>query len=147
MNHKTIFIGSDHGGYELKQHILEYLQANNHTIIDVYCLNGEKCDYPDAAKAVCEYVLNTENSFGILICRNGIGISIAANKIDGIRSALCNGVYSAETAKSHNNANVIALPSRTINEHLSYRIIDTYIYSRYKGGRHDARLAKITALE
>ena len=142
-----IFIGSDHGGYELKQHIIEYLQANNHAIIDVYCLHGEQCDYPDAAKEVCEHVLNTENSFGILICRNGIGISIAANKIDGIRSALCNGVYSAENAKSHNNANVIALPSRTVNEHLAYRIIDTYIYSLYEGGRHDARLAKITALE
>lgn len=107
-----IAIGSDHGGYELKEHIKKHLEERGIEYKDFGAYSEASIDYPDCAVPVCEAVVSNEAEGGILVCGTGIGISIAANKIDGIRAALCSDVYSATMAKEHNNANVICLGGR-----------------------------------
>lgn len=142
----NIFIGSDHGGFELKLHIINCLKLH-HNVIDKGCYNKEKCDYPDYALQVCEEVNKNNKSIGILICGTGIGMSIASNKIKNITCALCNDVYSAQMAKQHNNANVIALGAKIVTYELSMDIINTFINSNFDGERHEVRLHKIRMLE
>lgn len=143
----NIYIGSDHGGYNLKNKIIGYLLENNYRVHDLFCLDGKRCDYPDCAEVVCSSVLKGTDSLGIVICGTGIGISIAANKIKGIRCALCNDIFSAEMAKKHNNANVIAMGGRIIDDKLGYQILDKFLNSSFEGGRHKNRLAKLTSIE
>jgi ribose 5-phosphate isomerase B len=141
-----IFIGSDHGGYELKNQLIEYLRtkSNIETIIDKGCMGMNSCDYPDYAKMVSNDVsANKTNTIGILICGTGIGMSIVANKFNGVRCALCNTVYCAEMAKKHNNANIIAMGSRIVDYDLAIQIIDTFMTSNFEGGRHKRRIDKI----
>lgn len=143
-----IYVGSDHAGFVIKTYILEYLNENTkYEVFDVYCLECERCDYPDCAEIVCDKVVNDVTSFGILICGTGIGISIAANKINNIRCALCNDTYSAEMARKHNNANVLALAGRILTPEKAIEILKVFLENNYEYGRHNIRLAKIKRIE
>lgn len=140
-------IGSDHGGFELKQKIMEYLDKQGILYRDYGTYSEESVDYPDIAKTVCTAISIGECSRGILICGTGIGISIAANKIPGIRAALCSDVFSAKMAKQHNNANVICMGGRVIGSELACMIVDTWYHETFQAGRHQLRIDKISALE
>lgn len=140
-------IGSDHGGYELKEHIKKYLEEKGVEYKDFGCYDESSVDYPDIAEAVCKSINDGESENGILVCGTGIGISIAANKIDGIRAAHCHDVYSAEMTKRHNNANVICMGGRVIGRELAFKIIDAWLGAEFEGGRHQTRIDKIHALE
>ena len=140
-------IGSDHGGFELKSYIIEHLKGKGIECKDCGTYTEESCDYPDIAKKVADTVLSGECERGILICGTGIGISIAANKVDGIRAALCSDVFSAKMARQHNNANIICLGGRVTGRELAFMIIDTFLEAEFEGGRHQKRIDKIHALE
>lgn len=142
-----IIIGSDHGGFELKETIREYILKRGLEVQDVGVFVQDSVDYPDYAQKVGELIASGEGDLGILICGTGIGMSISANKINGIRCALCNDVYSAKMAKGHNDANVIALGARVIGKGVALMIIDTFLSSNFEGGRHNTRLGKIRDLE
>lgn len=140
-------IGSDHGGYELKEHIKKYLQEKGVEYKDFGCYDEASVDYPDVAKVLCKSINDGECENGILVCGTGIGISIAANKIDGIRAAHCHDVYSAEMTKRHNNANVICMGGRVVGRELAFKIIDAWLGAEFEGGRHQTRIDKIHELE
>jgi len=140
-------IGSDHGGYELKEHIKKYLDEKGVEYKDFGCYDESSVDYPDIAEAVCKSINDGESENAILVCGTGIGISIAANKIDGIRAAHCHDVYSAEMTKRHNNANVICMGGRVIGRELAFKIVDAWLGAEFEGGRHQTRIDKIHALE
>lgn len=140
-------IGSDHGGYELKEHIKKYLDEKGVAYKDFGCYDESSVDYPDIAEAVCKSINDGESENAILVCGTGIGISIAANKIDGIRAAHCHDVYSAEMTKRHNNANVICMGGRVIGRELAFKIVDAWLGAEFEGGRHQTRIDKIHALE
>lgn len=142
-----IAIGSDHGGFELKGHIINHLAEKGIEVKDFGTYSEESVDYPDCAAPVCEGVLSGEYERGILICGTGIGISMAANKYDGIRAALCSDVFSAKMAKEHNNANVICLGGRVTGREKAFMIIDTFLEAEFQGGRHQQRIDKIHAIE
>ncbi len=142
-----IVMGSDHGAFELKGVLKEYLQSKGKEVLDCGVFDATSVDYPDIAQQVCEKVNSGEYEFGILLCGTGIGISIAANKIDGIRCALVTNAYSAEKAKQHNNANVIAMGGRVLGPDLAKSILDAYMNASFEGGRHQKRIDKIHALE
>ncbi|MGE4282116.1 MAG: ribose 5-phosphate isomerase B [Clostridia bacterium] len=142
-----IAIGSDHGGFELKEEIKKYLQQQGYQLKDFGVDRPDSVDYPDIAHPVCMAVLNGECEKGILICGTGIGISIAANKIKGIRAALCGDCFSAKMAKEHNNANVIALGGRVTGPSLAAEIVQSWLNAEFQGGRHQARVDKIHSLE
>lgn len=142
-----IAIGSDHGGYELKEHIKKYLEECGVEFKDFGTYSEDSVDYPDCARPVCEAVINGEAESGILICGTGIGISMAANKFKGIRAALCSDVYSAKMTKEHNNANVICLGGRVTGRELAFMIIDAWRNAEFLGGRHADRIAKIHQIE
>ena len=142
-----IAIGSDHGGYELKNHIIKHLKEKGIELNDVGCFSEDSVDYPDIAEKVCAEINEGRAERGILICGTGIGISIAANKIKGIRAALCSDVYSAKMCRQHNNANVICLGGRVTGRELAFMIVDTYLNEQFEGGRHQKRIDKIHTLE
>ncbi|MEG0872527.1 MAG: ribose 5-phosphate isomerase B [Clostridia bacterium] len=146
-----IIIGSDHTGIKLKKSIINYLYQNHIEYADVTNYeNQDFDDYPDIAFTVCKKVLEKKSNLGIAICGTGVGISIACNKIRGIRAALCTDSYMAEMARKDNNANVICLGARlSIAEKTNYieDIVDSFLNNFYEGGRHDARLNKIRDLE
>ena len=140
-------IGSDHGGFELKQAVMKHLEERGIEYRDYGTYTPESCDYPDYGAAVGRAVASGECERGIIICGTGIGISMAANKIDGVRCALCGDCFSAEMARAHNDANVLALGARTLGEGLALKIVDTFLDGEFQGGRHARRVAKIMALE
>ena len=140
-----IVVGSDHGGYELKEQLKARLAEQGHEVLDVGC-GGEPVDYPDIAVALSRVVLEGQVSFGILCCGTGIGISMAANKIKGIRAALCSDCYSARMAKEHNNANVIAFGGRTVGVEHAWEMVCAYMKAEHLGGVHARRVAMIDAL-
>lgn len=140
-------IGSDHGGFVLKQQIIQHLEERNIPYQDYGTYSEESVDYPDIAQTVCNAILTGECTRGILICGTGIGVSIAANKIHGIRAALCADSFSAKMAKQHNNANVICLGGRVTGSELAYMIVDTWYDEIFQAGRHQTRIDKIHALE
>ncbi len=143
-----IVIGSDHGAFELKKVLVAHLEAKGKQVLDCGVFDATSVDYPDVAKEVCGKVLaDNDAEFGILLCGTGIGISIAANKIDGIRCALLNNEYTAEKAKQHNNANVIAMGGRVLGPDLAVNILDAFMAAEFEGGRHQKRVDKIHALE
>ncbi len=137
-----VIIGSDHGGFELKEKIVSYLRQKKYEVQDEGTYSRDSVDYPDIAKSVCDKVLE-QNAYGIVICGTGIGISISANKCRGIRCALCNNEYSARMAREHNNANMIALGARVIGDELAYSVIDVFLNSKFTFGRHELRVNKI----
>lgn len=140
-------IGSDHGGYDLKQIIMAHLAERGVEYHDYGTYSTESCDYPDYGEAVARAVASGECERGIVVCGTGIGISIAANKVHGIRCALCGDCYSAEKSREHNDANVLAVGGRVLGEGLALKIVDTFLDTEFAGGRHSRRLAKIAAIE
>lgn len=142
-----IAIGSDHGGFELKNYIVKYLLEKGYAVKDYGTYSEDSVDYPDCAKPVCESVISGEAERGILICGTGIGISIAANKYKGIRAALCSNEYSAAMSRRHNDANILCMGGRVIGRELAYLITDTWLKEKFEGGRHAQRIAKIHAAE
>ncbi len=142
-----IGIGSDHGGYELKEHIKEFLEEENIDYIDYGTNSNESVDYPDYGKKVGEAIMAGEVERGIVICGTGIGISIAANKVKGIRCALCGDTYSARMSMEHNNANALALGGRVLGRDLAKEIVSVWLKSEFLGGRHARRVDKITEIE
>ncbi len=142
-----IALGCDHGGYALMQKVKEHLTAQGIEFHDFGTYSQESCDYPVYAEAAAKAVAGGECSLGILICGTGIGISIAANKIPGIRAALCSDCFSAEMTRRHNDANMLAMGARVLGEGLALKIVDTFLSSEFEGGRHQRRVDMITALE
>ena len=140
-------IGSDHGGFELKKAVMKHLAERGVEYRDYGTFSDESCDYPDFGEAVGRAVASGECERGIVICGTGIGISIAANKVHGIRCALCGDCYSAEKSREHNDANMLALGGRVLGEGLALKIVDAFLDTEFAGGRHARRLAKIAAIE
>lgn len=141
-----IYIGCDHGGYQLKLELIKYLDEKGFKYTDMGC-NGEAVDYPDIAEAVCKKVNENSDNKGILVCGTGIGISIAANKIKGIRAALCADWYSAKYTRLHNDANVICFGGRTTGASSAVEMLDVFLHTEFEGGRHATRINKIMKLE
>lgn len=142
-----IGIGSDHGGYELKEELKKYMLEKGIDVIDYGTNDLTSVDYPDYGKIVAEAVVNKEVERGVVICGTGIGISIAANKVKGIRCALCSDTYSARMSMEHNNANMIALGGRVLGVDLAKEILSVYLNSTFQGGRHLRRIEKISEIE
>lgn len=147
MNRVTIAIGSDHGGYRLKEEIKKVLDNKGIPYQDFGTHATDSVDYPDIAESVGQAVVTGTCDKGILICGTGIGISIAANKIKGIRAALCHDVYSAQMAREHNDANILALGERVVGVGLALAIVDKWLEADFAGGRHAERVKKIMALQ
>ena len=142
-----IAIASDHGGFELKDILVAYLTEKGHTVNNLGTNSADSVDYPDYAKICCDEVISAKADFGILVCGTGVGISIAANKIDGIRCGLCPSKEIAALVKQHNNANVIALGGRFTSPEEAKAIVDSYMSAEFEGGRHQQRIDKIMNLE
>ncbi|NLJ87898.1 MAG: ribose 5-phosphate isomerase B [Epulopiscium sp.] len=139
-----IAIGSDHGGYTLKQEIIKYFKENNIEYKDVGCNSEESCDYAQFGKAVAKLVIDGECEKGIVICGTGIGISIAANKIKGIRAALCHDCFSAQATREHNDANILALGARVVGPGLAIKIVETFLGTEFSNDeRHVRRISQI----
>lgn len=143
----TLAIGSDHGGFCLKEIIKQHLDASGFTYRDFGTGSTASVDYPDIAQPVAQAVASGECERGILICGTGVGVSIAANKVKGIRAALCHDVFSAQMSREHNDANILALGERVIGPGLALMIVDTWLAAEFSGGRHAQRLNKIALLE
>ena len=142
-----IAIASDHGGYHLKEHIKAYLAAKGITCQDFGTDSTESCDYPVFGKAAAEAVASGQCEKGIVICTTGIGISITANKVKGIRCVLCADSLSAEMTRRHNNANMLAMGAGIVGPNLAERIVDTFLNTEFEGGRHQRRVDLISAME
>ncbi len=141
-----IAIGCDHGGYELKLAVESYLKEQNVEFVDCGC-DGETVDYPDIAVKVCEKITSGECEKGILVCGTGIGMSMCANKVDGIRAAVCGDTFSAKFTRRHNNANVLCMGGRVIGAGLALEIVSEFLTNEFEGGRHAARVDKMMKLE
>lgn len=142
-----VAIGSDHGGFNLKAEIKNLLTELQIDFRDVGTHSGEAVDYPEIAGLVGEAVISGECTYGIVICGTGIGISIAANKMKGIRAALCHDVFSAQMSREHNNANILAMGERVIGPGLARLIVSTWLTTEFAGGRHGRRVDKISQME
>ena len=138
-----IVVGSDHAAYELKEAIKEKLIGEGHEVIDVDCDSPESVDYPKYGHAVGRTVASGEAERGIAVCGSGIGISIACNKVPGIRAALCTSVEMAEMCRRHNNANVVCMGARMISQELAFDIIDTWMTTDFEAGKHLRRINEI----
>ena len=142
-----IALGSDHAAYELKEAIKAKMESEGHTIIDVGTYSPESVDYPKYGHAVGKAVASGEAERGIAVCGSGIGISIACNKVPGIRAALCTSVEMAEMCRRHNNANVVCMGARMISQELAFDIIDTWMTTEFEGGKHLRRINEIEDLD
>ena len=142
-----IAIGSDHAGFAMKQLIVGLLSELGHSYEDFGCFDSNSVDYPDIARPVAEGVSKKNFDLGILICSTGIGMSIVANKVPGIRAAVCHDTFSARRAREHNDANVLCLGEWIIGQGLMREIVTTYLSADFAGGRHARRLEKINAME
>lgn len=142
----TYFIGADHAGIEIKAYVKELFEKRGHEVIDLGPTTKDRVDYPDFAQKVCQKVLETKDSKGILICGSGIGMSMAANKFDGIRAALCHNEYSAKMAREHNDANVLCLGERVSGYGMIEAIVEAWDNASFEGGRHEQRVDKINNL-
>jgi len=138
-----VALGSDHAGYDLKEQIKQHLKKRKITYIDIGAYGTEPVDYPDYAVRAAKIVTSHKAKFGILICGTGIGMSMAANKIKGIRAAVCHSVYTAEMSRKHNNANILAIGARILKSGLAVKIVDAFISTPFEGGRHLRRVKKI----
>jgi ribose 5-phosphate isomerase B len=142
-----IAIGCDHAAVELKNEIVNFLKEKNIEVTDCGIKAGEKCDYPDMAEKVCRMITSGKAEKGILVCGTGIGMSIAANKIKGIRAACCSEHFSAKYTRLHNDANVLCMGARVIGPGLALELTDLFINTEFEGGRHQRRVDLITKLE
>ena len=142
-----IAIGNDHVAVDMKNHIKAYLEAKGHTVINFGTDSSERTDYPIYGKRVADAIVSGECELGVLICGTGIGISMAANKVKGIRAAVCSEAYSAALTRQHNNANIIAFGARVIGIATAETIVDAFLSAEYEGERHARRVDMITAIE
>jgi ribose 5-phosphate isomerase B len=142
-----IIIGADHAGFKLKEHIKEYLLSHEHQVYDVGCYDENPVDYPDQATSVSRKVGSEEYERGILVCGTGIGMSITANKVPGIRAARVSDTLSAQLSRAHNDSNVLCLGGWIVGEKLSEEILNTWLNTPYEEGKHVQRLEKISRLE
>ena len=140
---EKVAFASDHAGYELKGVLEAYMREKGYEIVDFGTYSSESCDYPDYAHPCAAAVENAEADFGVILCGTGNGISMTANKHQGVRAALCWDVPLAELARQHNNANILALPARFISEELALKITDAFFHTDFEGGRHERRVQKI----
>ena len=142
-----IALGCDHGGFALMQVIKSHLEELGLEYRDYGTYSAESCDYPVYAEAAARAVASGECDRGILVCGTGIGISMAANKVKGIRAALCSDCFSAEMTRRHNDANMLALGARVLGDGLALKIVDTFLTTGFDGGRHQRRIDLISAIE
>ena len=142
-----ISIASDHGGYRLKEHIKAYLTAKGLNVLDCGCDSLESCDYPVFGKAAAQAVADGRCEYGIVICTTGIGISIAANKVHGIRCALCSGPLPAPLCREDNNANMLSMGAGIIGTNMAERIVDVFLNTEFQGGRHARRVGLVMDIE
>ncbi len=142
-----IALGSDHGGYALKEEIKKYLTEQGVPFLDFGTDSEASCDYPVYAEKVCRSVLAGESEKGILCCGTGIGMSMAANKLRGIRCACCSDCFSAEMTRRHNDANVLSLGGRVVGAGLALKIVELFLTTPFEGGRHARRVGQVMALE
>jgi len=142
-----IAMACDHGGFRLKNVLKADLEKNGYEVEDFGTYTEESCDYPDFAVKAAKAVASGKCDRGVVVCGTGIGVSMTANKVDGIRCALCHDVFSAKATRNHNDSNMLAMGQRVIGEGLALEILHTWMSSEYEGGRHDARIAKMMALE
>ncbi len=140
-------IGSDHSAFELKQHLITTIKNGGHEIVDVGCFSRDAVDYPDIAAAVARCITSGQVSLGIMLDGAGVGSCMAANKINGIRAALCNDLYTARNAREHNDANMLLMGSMVIGPGKAAQIVDLFVSSHFQGGRHQRRIDKLMALE
>ena len=139
-----VALGCDHGGFELKQEVIKYLKENNIEFEDYGCYNTDSVDYPVYAKLVANAVVEKKADRGILICGTGIGISIAANKVKGIRAALCHDCFSAEATRLHNDANILAMGGRVVGPGLAVKIVDTFLNTEFSNDERHIRRISMT---
>jgi ribose 5-phosphate isomerase B len=142
-----IALGADHAGYQLKDQIKQHLAQKGIALRDEGTSSPESVDYPDFARAVAHDVSEQRADFGILVCGSGIGMAIAANKVEGVRAANVTSEYEAQMSREHNNANVLTLGARILQPEQALRIVDTWLATPFAGGRHERRVEKITAIE
>lgn len=143
---KKIYVANDHAGLELKQALCDGLESSR--IVDLGTNDTNSVDYPDFAQQLAQTLLaDKSEAFGLLICGTGIGMSIAANRIEGIRAALCTDIYSAEMTRRHNNANVLCLGARVVGPGLAKGILETFLHTQFEGGRHQRRLDKLKSIQ
>ncbi|MEE8523764.1 MAG: ribose 5-phosphate isomerase B [Thermoanaerobaculia bacterium] len=142
-----IAAGADHAGYVLKDRLARMLRQDGHTVEDVGTFSEASVDYPDFASAVAAKVASGEVERGVVVCGSGIGVAIAANKVEGIRAACCNDLFSAKLSRAHNDANVVTLGERVVGSALAEEIVRTFLATPWEGGRHGRRIEKIHRLE
>ena len=142
-----IALGADHRGFQIKEKVRGILGSLGYEVLDCGTDSPSSCDYPDLAYPVCRAVTSGEAESGILVCGTGIGMSITANKVRGVRAALCHDEFTAEMSRRHNNANILCLPADLIGEELTRRIVEAWLKTRFEGGRHERRVRKITEVE
>jgi len=143
MEKLTVAIGADHGGFELKEKIIEYLKSKNIQYKDFGTFSSESCDYPEYAKKVAQAVSEKQFNRGILVCGSGIGMSIVANKFEGIRAALCWNESTAKSARTHNNSNILCLGERQLEDAFAVELADIWLNAEFEGGRHQIRVDMI----
>lgn len=141
-----IALGADHGGFELKEAIKKHLIDKGNEVVDFGTHSTDSIDYALIAKEVGEYVVK-ENILGVLCCGTGIGISIAANKVNGVRAACCSDYFSAKLTRAHNNANLLCMGGRVVGAGLALELVDVFLATEFEGGRHQRRIDQITAIE
>ena len=142
-----ISLGCDHGAFTLKEHIKDYLTQRGHEVVDCGTYSADSCDYPVFAQAAAQRVSSGECERGIVMCTTGIGISISANKVKGVRCALCSEPYSAEMTRRHNDANMLAMGAGLIGQNMADRIVDTFLSTEFEGGRHQRRVDRMMEIE
>ncbi len=142
-----IAVACDHGGLNLKKEIIKYLDSNGYEVVDFGTDTFDSCDYPDYALPAAEAVASGECEKGIVVCSTGIGVSIVANKVPGVRCAHCHDTYCAEFTRLHNNANMLALGEKVVGTGYALKIVETFLKTEFEGGRHARRFDKISAIE
>ncbi len=142
-----VALGCDHGGYDLKERIKGWARDLGHQVDDLGCDSAESVDYPAYAVAVARKVTSGAADTGILVCGTGLGMCMAANKVPGIRAAVCNDLYCAEHARAHNDANIMTIGGRVVADGDAKRIVETFLNTKFEGGRHSRRVAQIMAIE
>lgn len=136
----TVYLASDHAGFHLKNHLVDHLRGQGHTVHDLGPENAVSCDYPDSARRVTDRLLEDADAFGILVCGTGIGMSMAANRVHGIRAALATCEFHARACRAHNDANVLCLGERVTGQGLAADLADIFLNTPFEGGRHLRRV-------
>ena len=142
-----IVFGCDHAGYPLKDAVIAHLHEMGHEVVDVGCFSTEQVDYPVVGELAARKVATGECELGVIVCGTGIGISLAANRVKGVRAAACSEPYSAEMARRHNNANIISFGARVVGEGVALSIVDAFLNARFEGGRHAPRVEMIDQIK